>query len=309
MTLATAEMGFEAGEGLQRQVAIWVSHSGPVMFDGAVLMPIKGVDLYFDPAEDEFVNWDYMNLARGWVDNVYKEYNLLLPSTDGQATLNVWLVYDLIHKKWFKKDVGTAYIPQSGWSAIATTGEQGVIAGIGTGQIVELETGTSWGCTYDDLDSGAGIQQKVRTGDFFPSNNIWDNCLLRKFKLICEKIASAVTITLGINYYENAANSASNVVFQDADPNIGVNVDFTDMDVDADGVSETIWASSAEAVLTLNADVGTDRLVRLIQDLNQLGWSHSFEFEVTTTDVEKGFKPIAWGVRYRVERKDDTATG
>jgi hypothetical protein len=120
-------------------------------------------------------------------------------------------------------------------------------------------------------------------------------------------MSSDVTINLDINYYENAANESSNVIFRDSGAT-GSNVDFEDMDVDGDAVKETIWASSAEATLELSLDQGTDRLVRLIQDLNQLGWSHAFEFIVSTNDVTKGFRPIAWGVRYRVERKDDTAT-
>jgi hypothetical protein len=209
----------------------------------------------------------------------------------------------LIRKKWFRKATGSASFPQSAWTATYTTGRQAVIAGFYNGKIGELEVGTSWGSTYADQTSGSGIQQDLKTGDFFPSNNIWDNCLLRKFKIICEKISSTLTVELNINYYENSANSASNVIFEDQ-----TDVDFTDMDADSDGTKEVIWASAASTALQLDLDVGTDRLTRLIQDLNQLGWSHSFEFSVTTTDVQKGWKPIAWGVRYRVERKDDTAT-
>jgi hypothetical protein len=304
LTLATAEMGFESGSGIQRQVALWVSHSGPMMFDGAVMQPLRGVDLYFDPTETEFVNWAKMaSTARGWVDHTYREYNLLIPSTSAQTTNNIWLVYDLIRKKWFRKATGSASFPQSAWTATYTTGRQAVIAGFYNGKIGELEVGTSWGSTYADQTSGSGIQQDLKTGDFFPANNIWDNCLLRKFKIICEKISSTLTVELNINYYENSANSASNVIFEDQ-----TDVDFTDMDADSDGTKEVIWASAASTALQLDLDVGTDRLTRLIQDLNQLGWSHSFEFSVTTTDVQKGWKPIAWGVRYRVERKDDTAT-
>lgn len=308
LTLATAEVGFEAGEGLQRQVAVWCSHAGPMMFDGAVVKPIRGIDVYFDPQENEFVNWSAMDRARGWVDHTRKEYNLLLPSGSGQTTCNVWLVYDLIRKKWFTKDTGTADFPQSGWNVVHTTGEHAMYGGLATGKMVEFEEGTSWAARYTDLDGGSAIEQKIRTGDFFPSNNIWDEVLIRKFKLISEKLSASITVNVAVNYYENAANDAANVLFQDSDASSGINVDFQDMDVDEDGESETLWASAAEAVLELNLDVGTDRLVRLIQDLNQLGWSHSFEFIVSTTDVKKGWKPIAWGIRYRVERKDDTAT-
>ena len=41
--------------------------------------------------------------------------------------------------------------------------------------------------------------------------------------------------------------------------------------------------------------------------MNEKGWSHSFEYEVSTNDVNKGWQPIVWGIQYRVERKDNTA--
>lgn len=313
LTLATAEVGFEAGENVQRQVAIWCSHSGPMMFDGAVVKPIRGIDIYFDPQEDEFVDWDYMYKARGWVDHTRKEYNLLLPSLKAgtsQSTNNVWLIYDLIRQKWFTKDTGTEAFPQSGWNTRTSFGEHAMYGGTATGKVIEFEEGTSWGCQYDDLDSGAGIEQKVRTGDFFPSNNIWDAVLLRKFKIICEKVSSALTINLNIHHYVDAADSAANVIWRDASQGgiTGLEVDFYDMDSDDDGSYEVIWASAVQSSLEMDPDVGTDRLVRLIQDLNELGWAHSFEFSVTTTDVSKGWKPVAWGLRWRVERKDDMAT-
>jgi len=217
-------------------------------------------------------------------------------------------VFDLIRKKWFRKDTGTAQFPQSAWPVTFTTGAQGVIAGLDNGKVAELEKGTSWGGTYADETGGSGIRQLIKTGDFFLTNNIWDECLLRKFKIICQKVETTTEVDLGINYYANGADSASNVIFQDSNASIGTNVDFADLDADSDGVDEVEWASSAQSVLNLNASVGTHRLVRLIQDMNSLAWLHAYEFSIETTDEPKGWKPIAWGLQYRVERKDNTAT-
>jgi len=311
-TLATAEVGLEVGKGLTRNVAIWLSHYGPMMFDGAILAPLTGINNYFDPNEDEYIEWDYISRARGWVDQTYKEYNLLIPSSDTQSTNNIWLVYDLLKKKWFRKDTGVAEFPQCGWNIMnPDTGEQMVFGGIDTGYMIHYEKGTSWNCQYSDGSSGTGITQSLRTGDFWPSNNIWDETLIRKFKIICKKIPSTVSTTshnLGINYYSSAAEDAANVIFQDSDIASGVYVDFWDMDADGDGDPETVWQSAAAAVLDLSMDVGLDRVVRLIQDMNEKGWAHSFEFEVITDDVNKGWQPIIWGLQYRVERKDNTAS-
>jgi hypothetical protein len=311
-TLATAEVGLEVGQGLTRNVAIWLSHYGPMMFDGAILQPLTGINNYFDPNEDEYVQWDYIHLARGWVDQTYKEYNLLIPSGSGQTKNNLWLVYDLLRKKWTKKDTGVEEMPQSGWNIMdPDTGEQMVYGGIDTGYMIHLEKGTSWACTYGDADGGTGIKQIVRTGDFWPSNNIWDETLIRKFKIICKKIPSTITVgshVLNINYYSEAAESAANVIFQDSDASSGIYVDFLDLDAGGDGEYETQWQSAAAAVLDLSLNVGLERVVRLIQDMNERGWAHSFEFEVTTIDVNKGWQPIVWGIQYRVERKDNTTT-
>ncbi len=279
-----------------------------MMFDGAVLSPLTGINNYFDPNEDEYIEWDNIDKARGWVDQTYKEYNLLLPSSSGQSTNNLWLVYDLLRKKWFRKDTGTGAFPQSAWNMMdPDTGEQFVYGGIDTGYMIHMENGTSWNCTYSDATSGADIVNKLRTGDFWPNNNIWDQTLLRKLKVICKKVSGSDHY-LYINYYGEAANDAANVIFQDSNAASGVYVDFEDLDSDGDNVNETQWQSATAAVMNLSLDVGLDRVIRLIKDMNEIGWAHSFEFEVSSNDITKGLQPIIWGLQYRVERKDNKAT-
>jgi hypothetical protein len=310
MTLAVAEVGFEVGRGLTRNVAMWLSHYGPMMFDGAVLSPIQGINNYFDPNDSDYIEWDSMSKARGWVDQTYKEYNILIPSSTGQSTNNIWLVYDLIRKKWFKKDTGAAATPQCGFNVMdVNTGEQKVYGGIDTGYMVELERGTTWNSTWADTTDGVGIEQDVRTGDFFPSDNIWDFCILRKLKILCKKLPSnASDTTLEIIQWNNASETGSSVSWEDSDLGEGVNVDFTDMDVDLDAVNETEWASASVGTVNLSLNVGQTRIIRLIQDLNTQGWVHSFEFKTTTTDAVKGWQPLIWGVQFRPERKDNKAT-
>ena len=293
LTIATTEVSMEGGENYTRNFVIWLSHAGPMMFDGAVITPIKGVENYFDPNNAEYVNWDYITKSRGWVDQTYKEYNLLIP-TGSSTDPDVWIVYDLMKRKWFRKDTGTARFPQSGWNVMdPLTGEQQVYGGVGSGTVMRLEYGTSW--------DGAGITQRVRTGDFWPSNNIWDYTVLRKFKIICKKISSTTTYNLNVYYYgDTESDAGQSVIFEDSDASIGINVDFTD----TTGVE---FAEAVTVTTELTLDVGLQRVVRKIIDLNYGGWCHAFQMEVTTTDVNKAFYPIAFGLRYRVERKDDTA--
>ena len=297
-SLATAEIGLDLGNGLTRNVAIWLSHSGPMMFDGAILSPIPGVRSYFDPNDAKYIDFDLVSKAVGWVDPNYKEYNLLIPS-GSTASNNTWLVYDLVRRKWFTKTTGQAAFPQTGFEVgEPDTGRRYIYSGIDTGYMLELENSTYW-----DDGTAAGIAQKVKTGDFFPTNNIWDETTIRKFKIYIKKlVGSSVDNVMQVLYYTNTeTNPGSGILFQDGAAAWGGAITWTD----TDGVE---WASAVSATVDLNLDVGLQRLVRITQDLGKKGWAHAFEFRLTTTDVTKGFSPVLWGVQYRVERKDNTSS-
>jgi hypothetical protein len=305
MSLATAEVGIDLGQGLTRNVAMWLSHSGPMMFDGAVLTPIPGIRSYFDPEDARYIDFDLVKDAKGWIDPNFKEYNLLIPSGSAAAN-NVWLVYDLIRRKWYTKKTGNASFPQTGFEISSpSTGQKYTYGGIAGGLLMHLESGTTWD---DSAATTIGITQRVKTGDFFPSGNIWDETVIRKFKIFIKKLTdSGVTNNLEVIYYTNTEqNPGSGVIFQDSDTGSGIFVDWEDAPAASDGV---FWESALTATIDLNLDVGLQRLIRIIQDLNRKGWSHAFEFTITTTDITKGFQPVAWGIQYRVERKDNTSTG
>lgn len=292
-SIATAELGINVGEDVARNVAIWLSNSGPMMFDGATISKVEGINKYFEQGDTSEINWALLGDARGWFDQVYKEYNILIPSASASSN-DLWLVYDLRRKKWFQKDTGTADDIQSAFNCVDTTGEPYVFAGTDTGQIYKLEQGTNW--------DGVGITQRLRTGDFWPSKNIWDETLIRKFKVVCKKIADSASNDLSIYYYQNTyEDSGAGVLFQDSDSPSGIFVDFLDTE-------DVVWAAATASTFQLSLDIGLQRLTRLIQDLNYRGWAHAFEFQITTTDVVRGWQPIFWGIQYRVERKDNTAT-
>lgn len=309
-TITTTELSPEGTENLARNFALWLSHAGPLMFDGAIIAPLKGIENYFDPNLSDYINWTYAYKSKAWIDPNYKEWNLIIP-TGGDTTPKTWLVYDLYRKKWYKKDTGSASTPICGFNVMnPNTGEQSAYGGLSNGRVVRLEDGTSW--------DGTGITQTVKTGDFWPSNNIWDLTLLRKFKLVAEKITSASSYSLEISYYKDTEQSAGqSVSFEDADVSSGIAVSFADTYTQVGGYDSDALVTATEAVVFENAittsvsltlDVGLARVVRKTIDLNYLGFCHAFKYEVTTDDVQGGFKPVVWGVQYRIERKDNTAS-
>jgi len=298
LTLATGEVNMSKNptEGTTRNIAIWLAASGPVMFDGASISSIRGMENFFDPNNDEYIEWDAVRRSRGWIDNVYKEYNLLIPSTTSQAENNRWLVYDLLRRKWYEKKTGTAQTPQAAWEVIDTAGQRFNYAGVDAGYVMYLENGTSW--------AGTGITQRVKTGDFFPSSNIWEKTTIRKFKLLTHKFEDvAAENVLNIYYYADTEELiGSGISFVNvADGLTGNFINFTD-------TTDVEWAATSAVSVNVNQDIGARRIINIVTDENRCAWAHAYEFVITTTNVSRGFRPIAWGVRYRVERKDDQAT-
>ena len=277
-SLRVAEVGFDIANDVQRHVALWVSYAGPVIFDGAVIYQIPGLENYFDPNHPDYLGQAVIQTAFAWFDQTYKEYNIIIGS--------YWFSYNLRLKKWFKKDPGTAEYPISAWPVRDTAGNEYVYAGLDNGFVMRLEYGTSW--------SGVGINQRVQTGDFWPTKNIWDLTRIRRIKLVAKRISEANTLRV-IHYAD------------------GDEIALTDWTWE--GSSEWNWQNSAgwvwdagNSVLSLELS-GSDtsnrnRIVRTTQPVNILAWNHELRFEITTSNTEKGFQPVLWGIEFTRERRD-----
>lgn len=281
LTLCTAEMGFEMAEDVTRNVAIWLSYSGPIMFDGGVLFPIEGCGNYFNPDKAEYINTDAIENARAWYDPTYREYNLLIPSGAGQTTCNVWIVYDLMRKKWFRKDPGSnVEMPQCGFQVVDGDGVKSIYGGIDTGHLMRLEHGASW--------DGAKIYQEIHTGDFWPTGDVFDETIIRRFKIIAKKIEESHV--LAVVHIKNTVNSGGVATFMDGN---GV--------VFGDGSVEWEEESMISMVLSENS---ASRLVKADREMNGMGWAHSFRMLVETDNTARAFEPAAWAIQFRTQRTD-----
>jgi len=283
LTVAPVEVAFEVAKDVERNGLIWLSYAGPYLFDGAVLKPLDGIGNYFNPKNGECINFSAIENSRGWYDPAFKEYNLLIPSGASQTTNNVWLVYDLVRKRWFQKDTGQAERPQCAWQVQDTDGTKYVYAGIDTGYMMRLENGTSW--------DGTGITQRVRTGDFYPTNSIWDITRIRRVKVIAKRITESHTLRI-IYYRDTNMAEGSDYTWSDWS-------DFSWVDTD-----DFEWTSAELSTVDLSLTTGMNRLTRVTEPTNLIGWTHAFGFEVTTSDSTFGFVPIGWGIEYQIERKD-----
>jgi hypothetical protein len=296
LTIDTAEVGFEMARDVQRNVAIWLSYSGPVMFDGAILRPIKGLETFFDPNSDLQINFDQIDKARGWVDSTYKEYNLILPMST-ETKPNRWFIYDLVRRRWFEKDIGTAAWPQCGFPVYTSTGQQLIYSGLDTGRMVQQEKGTTWG-------GSVAIEQEIGVGDFFPSENIWHNTRIRYLFLVCKKIVEDADVEI-YHFADTDDTGTDAVVFRDVSAAIGgsAGVTFVD-DWDSDGVNDIAWAAAVSTTLDISLAGSVERLAKLNKSMNKLAWSHGFSFKLSTSSTNKGFRPLMWGIRWEYERHE-----
>ncbi len=300
LSLATAEVGFELGENVARNVAMFVSNGGPMMYDGAVLYPMRGIEKYFDPNDDDAVNFTYLNTARGWFDSAYKEYNILLP-TGTSTTLNTWFCYDVVRKKWYQKDNNDGDDIQCGWPVSASNGDQYIYGGTLIGKVAQLENGTSWG--------GSTIDNEIQVADFFPSGSEWEITRIRRLKFVCKRTTEAST-EVGYSHYQDTLPSTGltisfvDVAISYADSGTA-GVGFTDAvaTICDSGTAGVSWDSSYDGEFDISVSGGT-RIARVTEVMNEVGWSHSFKFNFSSSTLSKGLQPIMWGVQYTVVRKD-----
>lgn len=203
LTMDTAEVSYGVAEDAVRNIALWLSYNGPVLFDGAVIVPIRDrIKCYFDKHDDRCINFDAIENSRGWVDPDNMVYNLGIPSGTSQTEINVWLEFDLIRKRWTKKvPKGTSAYVQGAFRVSDDYGTQYVYGMRDNGYMMRLEHGNTW--------DGEDIDAFVKTADMVPTGDMWDFTSIRFFKLLAEKISEAVSVA--IEHYADGKSSATSL--------------------------------------------------------------------------------------------------
>jgi hypothetical protein len=303
-TLVGAEVGYQMGGGAFRNVVMWLSYRGPVIFDGAVILPIPGIDLYFDTRKDTVINFSKIANSVAWFDPFWKEFHLMIPSGSTQTTLNTHLVYDLTKKKWWRVnyDGGVADIPQFGMVVKDTDGAAYPYVFRNDGHCLRFGNGTDW--------DGNDLTHSVKTADIIPGG-FWNLVSLQSLKVghqVPDFVVADSDINLNVKVFIDGAETA-------------VTLDTFAIAVGNFIVEDPLWQEDSTTILLEDGvteliydKINKRRYTRQVQHLDQVVHSVAFEFSRTSTAVSYlsnfGKSLLWWGflaeVRGRDERGDPT---
>jgi hypothetical protein len=194
-TMCVIDTGYEVAQGDFRNGVIWLDTTGPVMFAGETIKHLRGIENYFNPVESECLKYSIINKATAYIDWINKEYNLLFPSGSAATTNNVWLVYDLVRRRWYEK------VPDSYPVVTATVKDtDGVKYNYGmlaSGHMMHLDDGQTW--------NGSVIAQQITTGEFMvpapeDQTGFWTFNELSAIKVLSADVDEDVNLTISTTY-------------------------------------------------------------------------------------------------------------
>jgi hypothetical protein len=191
LTLKTSPVGLEIAPLQGRQVAIWQSENGIMMYDSNSVFPISDtISNFFDRTKTESINLSKIADSTSFWDisNGYYEYHWCFAS-GSSTTLDRELVFDLRRQKWWEVDRGTGKALMCGTSVNDTSGAHYSYGCTDDGFMERIENGT-------DFD-GNNIVYTMEFGDIMPANNPMYNTVLRHLRMsaIAKTTAADTTVT------------------------------------------------------------------------------------------------------------------
>lgn len=206
LTMDTAEVGFGMASEARRNIGIWMTYTGVVVFDAAVMVPVDWqIRNFFDDTKDECINRAAIDKAFGWVDPNYREYNLLIP-TGTSTVCDRWLCLDLARQRWFEKvpviEAGASYnaYPQAAFRVQDADGTTYCYGMRDDGYMLRMEHGPTW--------AGEDMTFKVRTADHVPE--MWHITQLEKVQVILTPVTEADAV-VAVTHYRNGESTGQSL--------------------------------------------------------------------------------------------------
>jgi hypothetical protein len=200
MTMVVVDIGYMIAPDLLRQVVIWMSASGPVMFDGSSIIPIgQDVSEYWNPQSSDYFAATTWADAYGWYDPQYNAYHLVCN--------NVELVYSLQFKKWYKINRGSGNELTGGFIAKDTDGRAYPFGFSDNGYMYRLENGTDFDGT--DITVYFETVDRPPVGEP-PAGSIMNEYTIEFFKLI-GVVDSSEDTTIAVTHYADSATSGTSL--------------------------------------------------------------------------------------------------
>jgi len=319
LSLVAAEVSFPSANQPDQNIAMWISDKGPVIFLGNSIRAVPGLEPYFDPEDTSgtagaslYLGAAYIKEARAWYDYMYKEYNVIIP-TSTSASANKWFVYDLVRQKWYQK-VPTADYPSGAITVEDTDGNKYNYGYTSTGYMLKMEDGLYWSSTNK-------MQHKVKSADMILSGSLWEESTARQIKLVHEDNDAGV---ITINHYINGNTAYVAGMVKNSTTYYKCNVTHV-AGTFATDFSAGLWAAlsyltSGATWVTAGyyraypaeismAEASNYRYKHLLHKLNVTGFSHAFEFIINNCTAKKP-KLLGWSVEYDTQEdvRADTAS-
>ena len=290
-SLCLANIGFNLTQDVTRNVALWVSNAGPMMFDGALMSPVPGIENYFDKTKPECVNWAAADQIWAKINTETLTWHIGIPSGATTTEVNIHLGYDLTNRErgWFEFDHNGTETPRVGIEVKSIDGVGYLYGGIDTGHIVRLDHGSSW--------MGNSITYRLATGDFWPGKDVWYKSLVRALKIIANR--GDVDLSLTTYCYVDTEIYSSSYDFQWlADDDFAW---LSDSDFQWLAYSDT---RSKYATFSISK---RDNQRLIISTKNKTSWearSFRFEFVCDNSALDSNFALLAYALFWELGRED-----
>ncbi len=209
LTMKSSPVGLEHSPLQSRQVIIWQSENGVMVYDSSSIYPISdSISDRFDQTKSGAINLSVIDKNYGFWDITGGNYEYHWCFASGTSTtIDTEMVFDLRRQKWWEVDRGAANVLQCGLSVTDTAGAHYSYGCTDTGFLERLENGTAF------TGDGSSITYTMEIGDIMPAGFPMYDTTIRHLRLNTvakETTSNSITVT----HYADMNNTGNDVVLE-----------------------------------------------------------------------------------------------